>query len=90
MSHTDPARDPLPSESASLAEIAEFWDTHDTTDYADAFVTVDAEFDIRACRHEVEIKDDVYEAASRRSAALHIPVAQLIDGVLRKSLIPSG
>ena len=40
-------RDPLPDESAPLEEIAEFWDTHDTADYEDAFATVDAEFDIR-------------------------------------------
>ncbi len=47
MKHKDRALDPLPDESASLQEIADFWDTHDTTDYEDAFVTVDAEFDIR-------------------------------------------
>ncbi len=90
MSHIDRTRDPLPSQSASLAEVAEFWDTHDTTDYEDAFVTADVEFGIRGRRHEVEIKDDVYEAASRHSEDLHISLTQLIDGVLRKNLIPPG
>ena len=32
--------DPIPEEFASYEEAAEFWDTHDTTDYPDAFRTV--------------------------------------------------
>ena len=28
-------RDPMPDEFASRAEVAEFWDTHDITDYLD-------------------------------------------------------
>jgi len=38
--------DPIPEEFAGYEEAAEFWDTHDTTDYPDAFRTVDmiAEF----------------------------------------------
>jgi hypothetical protein len=30
----------IPEEFASCEEAAEFWDTHDTTDYADEFETV--------------------------------------------------
>lgn len=29
--------DPIPEEFASYEEAAEFWDTHDTTDYPDDF-----------------------------------------------------
>jgi len=29
--------DPIPEEFATYEEAAEFWDTHDTTDYPDAF-----------------------------------------------------
>ena len=29
--------DPIPDEFSSYEEAAEFWDTHDTTDYPDAF-----------------------------------------------------
>jgi hypothetical protein len=37
--------DPIPDEFASYEEAAEFWDTHDTTDYLSSFetVSVDAE-----------------------------------------------
>jgi len=30
-------REPIPDEFASCEEAAEFWDTHDTTDYPEAF-----------------------------------------------------
>ncbi len=32
--------DSIPEEFASYEEAAEFWDTHDTTDYLDSFETV--------------------------------------------------
>ena len=32
---TERVRDPMPDEFASRAEVAEFWDTHDFTDYLD-------------------------------------------------------
>ena len=35
--------EPIPEEFGSYEEAAEFWDTHDTTDYPDAFRTVDGE-----------------------------------------------
>jgi hypothetical protein len=47
--------EPLPEEFASYAEAAEFWDTHDTTDYSDAFRTVEMEASELHQRHyEVE------------------------------------
>ena len=36
-------RDPLPDEFESFAELADFWDTHDLTDYADYLTPVSVE-----------------------------------------------
>ena len=36
-------RDPLPDEFATLTELAEFWDTHDLTDYEDYLIPVSVE-----------------------------------------------
>jgi predicted transcriptional regulator len=33
--------EPIPEEFTSYEEAAEFWDSHDTTDYPDAFRTVE-------------------------------------------------
>lgn len=82
-------RDPLPDESASLEEIAEFWDTHDTTDYQDVFVTVEAEFDLRQRHYEVEVKEDIFQALRRRAERRHVPVEEVLDSLLRNDLLPS-
>ncbi len=89
MQHNDRDRDPLPDESASLQEVAEFWDNHDITDYNDAFVTVDAEFDIRRRHFEIEVREDVFQALRQRASNLSVPVEEFLDQLLRKDLIPS-
>jgi hypothetical protein len=49
--------DPIPEEFDSYDEVADFWDAHDTTDYPEAFKTVQvAEVDIRNRRFEVEVE----------------------------------
>ena len=35
------ARDPLPDDSATIEELAEFWELHDVTDYDDILTSVD-------------------------------------------------
>ena len=39
--------DPIPEEFTSYEEAADFWDTHDTTDYPDSFETVSVEAEFR-------------------------------------------
>jgi hypothetical protein len=51
--------DPIPEEFASYEEAAEFWETHDTTDYPDTFRDVQIESELRKRRYEIEIDDDV-------------------------------
>lgn len=51
--------DPIPEEFASYEEAAEFWDTHDTTDYQDAFRTVKVVTDFRGRHYEIEVETDV-------------------------------
>jgi hypothetical protein len=48
--------DPIPDEFNSYEEAAEFWDTHDTTDYPEAFETVEVETEFRRRRYEVKIE----------------------------------
>ncbi|HEV7375566.1 MAG TPA: CopG family antitoxin [Pyrinomonadaceae bacterium] len=44
--------DPIPEEFASYEEAAEFWDTHDTTDYPNSFETVAIETELKCRRYE--------------------------------------
>ena len=87
MSPGDRDRDPLPDASASVDDVAEFWDTHDTTDYEDAFIDTDVTFDIRRRRYEVEVQEDTFVLLTRRAASLNQPVAKLIEDALRKEAV---
>lgn len=80
-------RDPLPNKSASLEDVADFWATHDTTEYADAFVDVYVTFDIRKRHYQVEIQKDTFELLAKRAASLNMPVQKIIDEALRKELV---
>jgi len=46
--------EPLPDEFASYGEAAEFWETHGTADYLDAFETVAVETNLKQREEEVE------------------------------------
>lgn len=58
------------SQAKSIEEIAEFWDTHDATDFDDQTHEVSMEFDLQSRRHYIAIDPDVLmrlrEAASAR------------------------
>ena len=47
------------SKSRSIEEMAEFWDTHDATDFEDQTRPVEIEFDLRSRRHYIAIDPDV-------------------------------
>ncbi len=79
--------DPIPEEFDSYESIAHFWDTHDTTDYPDAFETVQVEaVDIQNRRFEVEVKADLMGALAEQAQQQGIAVGQLVDSLLRQNL----
>lgn len=47
------------SKSRSIHEMAEFWDSHDATDWDDQTQEVDVTFDIRARRHYIAVDPDL-------------------------------
>ncbi len=50
-------RDPMPDEFTSREEVAEFWDTHDITDYLDELKPVKLEF-ASQLSHDVIVRFD--------------------------------
>ena len=50
-------RDPMPDEFATRAEVAEFWDTHDITDYLDVLQPVELRFSDNLA-HDVVVRFD--------------------------------
>lgn len=82
--------DPIPDEFASYEEAAEFWDTHDTTDYPEAFQTVDVQAEFRRRRYEVEIDEDVIKVL-REQARMHgVTLSRLASDMLRRQISPTA
>ncbi len=76
----------IPEEFASYEEAAEFWDTHDTTDYPDAFHTVDVQAEFRKRHYEIEVEEDVIKVLKERSNKLGISISHLASDMLRKQI----
>ncbi len=80
--------EPIPEEFASYEEAAEFWDTHDTTDYPDAFRTIEVETEFRGrwryC--DIGIAEDVAIVLQKRAQQLGVSVGALASHILRQEL----
>jgi hypothetical protein len=78
--------DPIPEKFSSYEEAAKFWDTHDTTDYPDAFHDVDVVTKFRARQFEIEIDGDVAQALRTQARRKGITVSRLASDLLRQKL----
>jgi predicted phosphatase len=82
--------DPIPEEFGSYEEAAEFWDTHDTTDYPDAFRTVNVSTEFRSRHYEIELEPDVASELRSRARQRGVRPGSLASDLLRKQLGSSG
>ena len=83
--------DPIPEEFASREETAEFWDTHDTTDYPDAFrAVIEVEIEFRGRYHEIEIAEDVVIVLQRQAQQIGVSLGDLASHLLRRELSTAG
>ncbi len=82
--------DLLPEEFESYEEAAEFWDSHDTTDYADEFETVEAEVKFKRRRYEVEIDADLMPALAEQAHKRGVAVKNVVSDMLREKLRPAA
>lgn len=78
--------DPIPEEFGSYEEAAEFWETHDTTDYPDAFRTVNVSTEFRSRHYEVELEPDVASELQSRARRRGVKPGSLASDLLRKQL----
>jgi len=66
MNDKNKAIDPIPEEFASYEEAADFWDTHDTTDYLEFLQPVEVDARFRKRYIELEIDEDVVTALQKK------------------------
>ncbi|MCB0061009.1 MAG: hypothetical protein KDE19_02795 [Caldilineaceae bacterium] len=79
--------DPIPEEFDSYEEAAEFWDTHDTADYPDDFVTMQINTELRQRHYVIELDEDVVVTLRKLANEKGIAVRQLASELLRDQLV---
>ena len=82
--------DPIPEEFDSYEEAAEFWDTHDTTDYPDAFRTIELESEFRSRHYEVELEEEVIRKLRAQARQKGVSISRLASDLLREQLVSFG
>jgi hypothetical protein len=77
-------RDPLPESFDSIAEAAEFWDTHDSADYEDIMEDVDFEVDINRHIYFVPVAESVFEIVREKARSQGVSTETMVNLLLQK------
>jgi len=77
-------RDPLPESFDSLAEAAEFWDTHDSADYEDMMEDVDFKVDIKRHIYYVPVAESVFGIVREKARAQGVSTETMVNLLLRE------
>ncbi len=78
--------EPTPANFESYEAAAEFWDTHDTTDYLDEFQTVEVNAELRVRHFEVEIDENVTKVLQVQAKEKGVKMNDLASSLLRQQL----
>lgn len=78
--------EPIPEEFESYEAAAEFWETHDTSDYPAAFRTVEVQSELKNRRIEIEIDADVVPVLRAHARRKGITPGHLASDILRQRL----
>jgi hypothetical protein len=78
--------EPIPEQFGSYEEAAEFWDTHETTDYPEVFRTVNVRSELRRRRYEIEIDEDLMKPLHAQAQRRKVTPSNLASDILRQRL----
>ena len=79
-------RDPLPEHFATLEEAAEFWDTHDSSEYEDYFVDVDCKADLKKRTLLISVDGKRYDEVRTIAKKKRIPADKLVSRWIKEKL----
>jgi hypothetical protein len=71
--------DPIPEHFSSIKEAAEFWDTHDLTDYWDLTEDVNFEVDLQRRRYLVSLDPDLAKKLSEEAHVRGLSTETLVN-----------
>lgn len=75
------------SQATSIAEMAEFWDSHDAADYDDRTFEVVMEFDLQGQGHYIAIAPDLVAPLREEAKARGIGVESLANLWLQEKVL---
>jgi hypothetical protein len=75
------------SQAHSIAEMAEFWDTHDATDFDDQTYEVTMEFDLHTHHHYIAIDPDLLARLRELAQARGISLESLANLWLQERVL---
>lgn len=75
------------SHSQSIAEMAEFWDTHDAVDFHDQTSEVEMEFDFRRRRHYLAIDPELLSRLREQAQSRGIGLESLANLWLQERVL---
>ena len=87
-------RDPIPKQFATVEEMAEFWDTHDTADYEDSFgEPVELELNLAHPRQRakyIALEGDLAERLAQHAQQRGLSAETLINLWVQEKLALNG
>lgn len=86
MRRSNEKRDPIPRKFRTVAEAAEFWDTHDLTDYWDATREVKFGVDLRQRVFLTALEPELAKALAARARKQGVSTETLINVWLAEKL----
>ena len=80
-------RDSLPESFKTIDEFANFWNTHSTADYPDAFREIKGKVNLQRRQHyRVALKPTLGEQLAERARAQGVTLDTLVNKMLRERL----
>ena len=77
----------MPENFESYEEAAEFWDTHDSTDFMNSLEEVEVEVDIQKKHYLIELDNDTAALLQERAKNEHLSPTNLASKLLHRDLV---
>jgi hypothetical protein len=78
--------DPIPDEFGSYEDAAEFWDSHETTDYLEYLTPVEVTAEFHSRLYEIEIDESVAVTLRETAKRKGVTPSRLASELLREQL----
>lgn len=86
MQKNEKSRDPVPSEFGSYEQAAEFWDTHDLTDYDDVWKEVEVQVRLDPARLSIHLEPQVAEQVVAQAKQQRVSPDIFVNRILQEYL----